>query len=244
MAISDTVKEAFTGPGRKWLVIGVLGGGVYLWWTRMRGSKAPAAGADTVTLDQTGAATDTGGPVVGTGTGPGGSTQDTNANPGASPPEDNGTWIQQAVARLQLPPYNGDPVGIFNALTKALDGEPVTPAEANLVGWAIQVEGTPPGGAPAIAIIPTPKPTTTPPPTAPAPTPKPTTPGPANHTVKSGETLSGIGAGWGKSAQQVYTKNAGAIEAAAKAHGRSSSKGGPNNSPGWWIYPGTVLLKP
>lgn len=62
-----------------------------------------------------------------------------------------------------------------------------------------------------------------------------------SYTVVSGDTLSGIAAkkmgGAGKWTS-LYDANAGTIEAAANAHGRSSS------DHGHWIWPGTVLTIP
>lgn len=62
------------------------------------------------------------------------------------------------------------------------------------------------------------------------------------HTVAPGDTLGAIAARYQVSADQVYAINATTIEAAAKARGRADSRGGPNNTPGWWIYPGTPLI--
>lgn len=62
-----------------------------------------------------------------------------------------------------------------------------------------------------------------------------------SYTVVSGDTLSGIAAkkmgGAGKWTS-LYDANASTIEAAAKAHGKSSS------DHGHWIWPGTVLTIP
>ncbi len=135
---------------------------------------------------------------------------------------------------------------LFNALTKALNGAQITSTEATLVGQAISVLGTPPGGAPAINLAPVPPATTgtsTTPPASSSP-PKTATPPVTSRVVASGNTLTSIGASWGTSAGAVYSRNEAAIEAAAKAHGLANSNGGPNNTPGWWIFPGTTLYKP
>lgn len=61
------------------------------------------------------------------------------------------------------------------------------------------------------------------------------------YTVKSGDTLwriSKIYLGSGARYMEIYNLNASVIEAAAKAHGKSSS------SNGHWIWPGTVLTIP
>ena len=68
-----------------------------------------------------------------------------------------------------------------------------------------------------------------------------TAPSGGSHTVVSGDTLWAIAKkAYGNGAQytKIYSANSGAIEAAAKSHGKSSS----NN--GHWIYPGTVLTIP
>lgn len=67
----------------------------------------------------------------------------------------------------------------------------------------------------------------------PTPTPKPA----RHYVIKAGDTLSKIAAALTLTSWygQLYKPNMGVIEAAAKAHGRSSS------SMGQWIYPGTVL---
>lgn len=61
------------------------------------------------------------------------------------------------------------------------------------------------------------------------------------YTVKSGDTLWGISqAHYGSGAQwaRIYDANSGAIEEAARQHGKQSS------GHGHWIYPGTALLIP
>lgn len=62
-----------------------------------------------------------------------------------------------------------------------------------------------------------------------------------SYTVVSGDTLWGIAAkklGSGTKWTSIYDANASTIEAAAKAHGKSSS------DHGHWIWPGTVLTIP
>lgn len=65
--------------------------------------------------------------------------------------------------------------------------------------------------------------------------------GGGSYTVVSGDTLWGIAAkklGSGTKWTSIYDANAGTIESAAKAHGKSSS------DHGHWIWPGTVLTIP
>lgn len=80
------------------------------------------------------------------------------------------------------------------------------------------------------------------PPTQPPPPPPPRT-----YTVVVGDVLSVISLrfyGTANRWMEIYNANAGEIEAAARRHGRSSSRGGPRNEVGWYIYPGTVLRIP
>lgn len=66
-------------------------------------------------------------------------------------------------------------------------------------------------------------------------------PGGSSYTVVSGDTLWGIASkklGSGAKWTSIYDANADTIEAAAKAHGKSSS------DHGHWIWPGTVLAIP
>lgn len=80
----------------------------------------------------------------------------------------------------------------------------------------------------------------------PNPTPPANPPAPKTYTVVAGDTLTAISARFYGTASRyvnIYNANAGVIEAAAKAHGKSSSRG-PNGTVGWWIYAGTVLSIP
>lgn len=66
------------------------------------------------------------------------------------------------------------------------------------------------------------------------------------YTIVRGDSLSRISQrfyGTGSRYRTIYNANAGAIEAAARRYGRSSSRG-PGGIPGWYIYPGTVLVIP
>jgi|SRR5882724_398041 len=105
---------------------------------------------------------------------------------------------------------------------------------------SIQVTTPPyPAGAPA---------PTQPQPQAPAPNSAPPPPPVARtYTIAGGDTLWGISAKvYGNAAQwqRIYNANAGAIDGAARAHGKTSSRGGPVNQVGWWVFPGTVLTIP
>lgn len=223
----DTIRSAWSGrPGRKWLVVGGLGAAGYLWWTRRHGgASGGASGSGDVSLTPGGAA------VGEPATPPGG---DYSQTPTPTPrPTSNAEWLAEAVAKLILPPYNFGSVATWNSLQKALAGQPLTSGEAAIVEAALTAVGTPPEGMPQLNI------------SAPSGGGGGTGGGSqVTHTVHSGETLTGIAAAWHETGSRVYARNAGAIEAAARNHGRSSSRGGPNNTPGWWIYPGTVLYKP
>jgi hypothetical protein len=88
-------------------------------------------------------------------------------------------------------------------------------------------------------------------PSAPNQPPPSSTPPPSSggrvYSILKGDTLTlislkhyGTPSRW----QAIYNNNAGAIEDAARRNGKQSSRGGPNNQVGWWIYPGTVLNIP
>lgn len=82
------------------------------------------------------------------------------------------------------------------------------------------------------------------------PSPKPKAKAKAKkYTVKRGDVLSRIalryyGSGTKTRWMKIYNANKGTIESAAKRHGKKSSRGGPRNEVGWFIYPGTVLTIP
>lgn len=236
MSVVDTVKSTASGPGRKWIVIGAIGGLGYLWYTRVRSSAGASSSAEG------GAQITPGGAAVADPITPAGGDYSEPTGP-RQRPQNNGEWVSEAMAQMILPPYNRPTAATYNALLKALDGQPITTAEASIVELAIQLQGTPPEGMPPLNISSPASPTTTDPTPAPPP-PAPNTSTGTTHTVRSGDTLSGIASGWGVATSSAYNRNAGVIEAAAKAHGKSSSRGGPNNSLGWWIFPGTVLTKP
>jgi nucleoid-associated protein YgaU len=73
--------------------------------------------------------------------------------------------------------------------------------------------------------------------------PGPINPGPATHayTVVHGDTLESISSRFHTTVSALYAANSTAIEAAAHAHGYTSSSQGHPGHPGWWIFPGTVL---
>lgn len=84
----------------------------------------------------------------------------------------------------------------------------------------------------------------------PSPGPAPAPPPPPQQrteTVRPGDTLTGISLRVYANAgrwREIYNANAGVIEAAARQRGKASSRGGPRNEVGWWIFPGTVLAIP
>lgn len=78
------------------------------------------------------------------------------------------------------------------------------------------------------------------------PPPPPPPPAARQHTVQTGDTLWAISLRYYGTANRwrdIYNANAGAIEQVARQRGKTSSTG-PNGSPGWWIFPGTVLNIP
>lgn len=140
------VREIFSGTRGKILI----GGGLllvgFLVWSRRRGgsllgSPSDAGGAVTaVPGDRT--RNPQSPPTVG---------NDTQSDAGGRP-QDAEAWISQCVDILSNPPYNKSATAVYNALRRALDGEPITETERALVEDAIRVRGTPPGGMPALNI--------------------------------------------------------------------------------------------
>lgn len=103
------------------------------------------------------------------------------------------------------------------------------PASINVPHWDGKGSNPPPSNPPP----------SNPPPSSPPPQPR-------TYTIHTGDTLTGISVRFYGTASRyvnIYNANAGAIEGAAKAHGKTSSRG-PNGTVGWWIYPGTVLQIP
>jgi hypothetical protein len=142
--VGSTVASATSGHGRRWLILGGVAGLAYLWYTRARNGPASAVGA------ASGAAQITPG---------GAAVADPVTPPGGdfSPPSDapvrpttNAEWLQQATATLIAGPYNRPPAATYNALLKALDGQPLTTSEVSIVEAALQVAGTPPEGMPPL----------------------------------------------------------------------------------------------
>jgi hypothetical protein len=140
MALTDTLKGAWSGDGKKWVIGGAILGAGYLWWTRVRTAKAaPQPGDATITSAGTAVAA----PI----TPPGG---DYSPASSTTRPATNGEWLSQVVAILIAAPYNRPAIATWNALSKALSGDPLTTAEAAIVEQAIQVKGTPPEGMPPL----------------------------------------------------------------------------------------------
>ncbi len=239
MGIGDTLKAGLSGDGRKWLIIGAVGGLGYLWYTRVRSGGSGDSGA----IGE--AAITKGGAAVADPITPPGGDYSEKPEPAARPAT-NAEWLSRASDVLVAPPHNRAVSATWNALNAALAGQPLSSNDMAIVELAIRLVGTPPEGMPPLNITApskVPVPSTTPAP-APAPSKTPVPPASSTYVVKSGDTLSSIASKWRTTSSAVYSRNAAAIEAAAKKHGRTSSKGGPNNTPGWYIYAGTVLYKP
>jgi LysM domain len=136
------------------------------------------------------------------------------------------------------------PAGGVDPQVSSWDGAPVVLSPVvQIAPPRIEINNTLPAPAPITINVPAPiaapaAPPRVASPVAAKPAPKPVAkaaPKPVvrTHTVRSGDTLSGIaGAKW----PALYARNVSVIEAAARAHGRSNSGGG------HWIYPGTVLV--
>lgn len=80
----------------------------------------------------------------------------------------------------------------------------------------------------------------------PVPAPQPA-PQQRTETVRPGDTLTAISLrvyGTAGRWREIYNRNSGVIESAARAHGRPSSAGGPRKEIGWYIYAGTKLIIP
>jgi hypothetical protein len=151
--VVDGVKATTSGPGKKWIIVGAVAGLGYLWWTRSRSGTAtkPAGGAATITPGGTAAAD----PV----TPPAGDYSPATA--AVDRPTTNAEWLSRAVDTLTAAPYNRPAIATWNALNKALAGQPLTTAESAIVELAIQAKGTPPEGMPPIQMSSTASPTGT-----------------------------------------------------------------------------------
>lgn len=165
----------------------------------------------------------------------------------------NRDWGIKAVTWLIAQKF--DPGTSDNAVRKYLYGENLTIQEQMLINMVLVHFGPPPEPLPPVVVPTIPPPVVTPPPVVKPPPPpvvKPPSPPPPppppqrTYTIAPGDTLSGIAVRfYGNVARwiDIYNTNQGAIEAAARSHGKSSSRG-PNGTPGWWIYPGITLIIP
>lgn len=140
--VAGELREAFSGKRGKILILaGVVVVG-YLYWTRAR----TGGGTDPAATDAAAAAWDAGaaaGTAGATGTPP--TVGNDVQTPGVtSRPQTNDQWLSRAVDLLGA--------GAFTALRKALDGQPLTQAESDLVSRAITAFGVPPEGMPALQL--------------------------------------------------------------------------------------------
>lgn len=197
---------------KKYVVIGgsVAAGIVaYAWWNAGRGT----AEEEPLPVD----VGDTGIPTDGyVNPAPGGSsTSGGEIDPSTLPPTTNDEWMRRAVAALEGIGY--DPRTVADVLGRYLGRQYVTTAQADIIRTALAFVGPVPVGNFSILLEPIGPVTPTRPPvvdppvvTPPVVTPPPTsggTPPYIVHTAKSGETLSGIAAKYGKSWQQVWDFN-------------------------------------
>lgn len=141
----DSVRDAFQGKRGKVLIVG---GGVavaaYVWWTRRNGTPEPAPDA-----------TDTP-PTVGDG--PSGRTPQTDPEVGNTSTgstavgprkyDNNGEWLSDATDFLAGRGVSS--VQAYNALNKALAGQPLTTQEISWVSQAIGALKAPPEGMPPL----------------------------------------------------------------------------------------------
>jgi fibronectin type III domain protein len=149
-------REAFTGKrGKVLIVVGVAAVG-YLWWTRARhGGGASDADVAQAAADgyDAGVSAPQSPPTVGNDT-----QGDAGGSSGAGRPRDNAEWLRRGVD------YLGTGATAYTALSKALGGQQLTQAEADMVSRVIQWQGSPPEGMPPLN-------TTAPKPTGPLPAP-------------------------------------------------------------------------
>lgn len=146
MSAVDTgeIKKAFSGDRGKVLVlVGVVGAG-YIWWTRSRTPSIPQP------------VPDDGLHSPGSGSAPGGSSGQTPI-PGDPAPSDgrpttNAAWLDKAVKILSNPPWNYSDTGVWNAIMKAFQGQPISAMEENWIRAAMSALGSPPEGMPPLNI--------------------------------------------------------------------------------------------
>jgi hypothetical protein len=141
MTVADDVKTAFQGNRGKVLVLVGAGIAGYLWWTRSRTPSTPQE----ITPAPDGLHT--------SATTPSGSTGDTaGSTTSHGRPTTNAEWLDRAVNILGAPPYNYSETAVYNAIQKALLGEPITAQEENWVRAAMAALGSPPEGMPPLNI--------------------------------------------------------------------------------------------
>lgn len=142
MSVADNLKEAFSGTRGKVLIVGGIAVVGYLWWTRGRGgigTPTEELVPDTSSAGRT-PQTD---PSVG---------NDTQTDGNAGRPTTNLGWLAQGVDVLVA---RSTPAGVaYNALSRALGGEPTTTQEQSLVSQVIAVLGSPPEGMPPLVNAP------------------------------------------------------------------------------------------
>lgn len=243
----DLTKNVGPLPMGAWAAI--IAGGLGLGYVINKNSAKKAANAPV--------------PVTSGGTGAGGSGFDVVTPPASNQPsepapvETNQSWGRTALNWLIAQHYDAGVAD--NAIRKYLYGENLTLQEQALINLVLLKYGAPPEPLPPVIVPtlpppppppprPTPTPVIIPRPAPPPPSAPPPPPPPQERTwsVDPGNTLTYISlVSYGTSSRwiDIYNVNAGVIEAAARAHGKSSSRG-PNGTVGWWIYPGTVLRLP
>lgn len=156
--------------------------------------------------------------------------------------ETNSAWSRKAIDWLIL--QGANPVNANGAINRYLNGESLDTRQRALVNSALRQFGSPPEGT-GTGNPPGPKPD-------PKPKPKPDKPKerwPKNYHVHAGDSLPEIARKFYKDGRKrawmrIYRANRGRIEAAARRHGKKSSRGGPKNMPGFHLYPGTHLHIP
>lgn len=142
MTVAEDLREAFTGKRGKVLLIGgglaVAGYVIYTRWNGAPASDLPAPGEDMTAVEADATRVPQTDPEVG----------NTNTGSTSGRPDTNLSWLSQGTDFLQG--RGASATSAASALTKALDGEPLSAQERAWVSQWIAVGGYPPDGMPPL----------------------------------------------------------------------------------------------